>query len=114
MIVKMNKLTFLIYHKEYGMFLEKLRELGVVHVEIRQTGEMNQTLQAMMQKYASHKSLLKEMTKLAESIETEKTPAKGSIDETIEGYQVLQAEVQQLNQQLPVLDREIAQMEVWG
>lgn len=114
MIVKMNKLTFLIYHKEYGMFLEKLRELGVVHVEIRQTGEMNESLQAMMQKYASHKSLLRDMTKLAESMETEKIPAKGTIEETIEGFQVHQAEVQQLNQQLPVLDREIAQMEVWG
>ena len=39
MIVKMNKLTFLIYHKEYEAFLEKLRVLGVVHVEIRQSGE---------------------------------------------------------------------------
>ena len=33
MISKMNKLSFLIYHKEYEMFLEKLRELGVVHIE---------------------------------------------------------------------------------
>ena len=30
MISKMNKLSFLIYHKEYETFLEKLRELGVV------------------------------------------------------------------------------------
>ena len=32
MIAKMDKLTFLIYHKEYEHFLERLRELGVVHV----------------------------------------------------------------------------------
>ena len=51
MIVKMNKLTFLIYHKEYEMILDKLRELGVVHVEIRQSGEMDESLLALLQKY---------------------------------------------------------------
>ena len=30
MITKMNKLTLLIYHKEYTAFLERLREIGVV------------------------------------------------------------------------------------
>jgi V/A-type H+-transporting ATPase subunit I len=33
MIVKMNKYAFLVYHKEYGTFLECLRSLGVVHVK---------------------------------------------------------------------------------
>ena len=31
MIAKMKKLTFLVYYKEYEQFLEKLRDLGVVH-----------------------------------------------------------------------------------
>ena len=44
MITKMNKYSFLIYHKEYETFLDKLRELGVVHVEIRQTGEVDEDL----------------------------------------------------------------------
>mgnify|MGYP000605218457 CR=1 FL=1 len=51
MIVKMNKLTFLIYHKEYEAFLEKLRALGVVHVEIRQSGEVDESLQKLLQKH---------------------------------------------------------------
>ena len=34
MITKMNKYSFLIYHKEYETFLDKLRELGVVHIEV--------------------------------------------------------------------------------
>ena len=50
MISKMNKLSFLIYHKEYEMFLEKLRELGVVHIEKREGAEMDANLQAFMQK----------------------------------------------------------------
>ena len=53
MIVKMNKLTFLIYHKEYEAFLEKLRALGVVHVEIRQSGEVDESLQKLLQKHTN-------------------------------------------------------------
>ncbi len=33
MIVKMNKYAWLVYHKEYAVFLERLRTLGVVHVK---------------------------------------------------------------------------------
>ena len=63
MIAKMNKYSFLIYHKEYETFLEKLRELGVVHVEIRQTGEMeNENLQSLLQKHTFYKNLFKEMS----------------------------------------------------
>ena len=32
MVEKMNKYAFLVYHKEYDVFLERLRSLGVVHV----------------------------------------------------------------------------------
>ena len=58
MIAKMNKLSFLIYHKEYEEFLEKLRELGVVHVEMRQNAEMDANLQAFMQKRSAYQTLL--------------------------------------------------------
>lgn len=114
MIVKMNKLTFLIYHKEYEAFLEKLRELGVVHVEVRQSGEMGEDLQGLMQQRTSYNALLKEMTLLAGTEAATVAPAQATIEETIEGYQQHQHALQQLNQQLPVLDREIAQMELWG
>ena len=70
MITKMNKYSFLIYHKEYETFLDKLRELGVVHIEVRQAGEMDENLQALLQKHTSYKNLHKEMAvsaSLAES-----------------------------------------------
>ncbi|MBP1640985.1 MAG: V-type ATPase kDa subunit [Bacteroidetes bacterium] len=41
MIVKMKKYTFLVYHKEYAGFLEKLRELGVIHVAEKQGGTID-------------------------------------------------------------------------
>ena len=38
MITKMNKLTLLVYHKEYTDFLQRLREVGVVHIVEKNQG----------------------------------------------------------------------------
>ena len=116
MISKMNKLSFLIYHKEYEMFLEKLRELGVVHVEKRQGAEMDANLQAFMQKRTAYQSLLKSMTLAAASFEgtATETPSNLTIEQVVDSYETQQEHIQALNMQLPVLDKEIDAMEVWG
>ena len=116
MISKMNKLSFLIYHKEYEMFLEKLRELGVVHIEKRQGAEMDANLQAFMQKRTAYQSLLKNMTLAAASFEgtASTTPSSLTIEQVVDGYESQQEHIQALNMQLPVLDKEIDAMEVWG
>ena len=115
MISKMNKLSFLIYHKEYEMFLEKLRELGVVHIEKREGAEMDANLQAFMQKRTAYQSLLKSMTLAAASF-TGQATAKSelTIEEVVDSYESQQEHIQALNMQLPVLDKEIDAMEVWG
>ena len=111
----MNKLSFLIYHKEYEMFLEKLRELGVVHVEKRQGAEMDANLQAFMQKRTAYQSLLKSMTLAAASFEGKATaPTEMTIEGVVDSYETQQEHIQSLNMQLPVLDKEIDAMEVWG
>ena len=115
MISKMNKLSFLIYHKEYEMFLEKLRELGVVHIEKRQGAEMDANLQAFMQKRTAYQSLLKSMTLAAASFDGKATAQSDlTIEEVVDSYETQQEHIQALNMQLPVLDKEIDAMEVWG
>ena len=115
MISKMNKLSFLIYHKEYEMFLEKLRELGVVHIEKRQGAEMDANLQAFMQKRTAYQSLLKNMTLAAASYEGDAAhPSSLTIEQVMDSYESQQEHFQALNMQLPVLDKEIDAMEVWG
>ena len=116
MISKMNKLSFLIYHKEYEMFLEKLRELGVVHIEKRQGAEMDANLQAFMQKRTAYQSLLKSMKLAAASGDASVTsqPSMATIEEVVDSYESQQEHIQALNMQLPVLDKEIDAMEVWG
>ena len=115
MISKMNKLSFLIYHKEYEMFLEKLRELGVVHIEQRQGAEMDANLQTFMQKRTAYQSLLKSMTLAAASNDDAVAEISDlTIDQVVESYESQQEHIQALNMQLPVLDKEIDAMEVWG
>ena len=62
MITKMKKLTFLIYHKDYESFLDRIRELGVIHIQERQAGEMNDDLQHSLSKHNQYKDMLKEMS----------------------------------------------------
>lgn len=116
MIAKMNKLSFLIYHKEYEEFLEKLRELGVVHVEMRQNAEMDANLQAFMQKRSAYQTLLKNMSLSAASYEGPEVElhTEGSAEQVLEKYEDLQERIQALTLQIPVVDKEIDAMEIWG
>ena len=114
MITKMKKLTFLVYHKEYEAFLNQIRELGVVHIVEKQCGEMDDTLQQFMQKRALYKSILQSMYTLAEKQPEETVYTELAVDALVKGYEDLQERIQNLNQQLPVVSKDIAQMEVWG
>lgn len=114
MITKMNKLSILIYHKEYEAFLEKLRELGVVHVEIRQTGEVDERVLTLMQRHAAYKTLAKEMEMSAGDQEPAATSGKVGIEQVVEAYHMRQNELQELNRRHASVEKDIAQMETWG
>ena len=114
MITRMKKLTFLVYHKEYESFLDQIRELGVVHIVEKQCGEMDDTLQQFMQKRALYKSMLLSMYGLAEKQPEETVHDELSADALVKAYEDLQARIQDLNQQIPAVNKDIDQMEVWG
>ena len=113
MITKMKKLTFLVYHKEYEAFLAQIRELGVVHVVERQCGEMDDTLQQFMQKRTLYKNMLQSMYTLVDKQPEEKVHKELSADALVKSYEDLQARIQDLNQQIPAIDKDVAQMEAW-
>ena len=96
MIAKMEKLTFLIYHKEYEHFLTELRTLGVVHVELKQQGESDEKLQALLQQYASYKTVLKEMSALAANAVPGHLEEEATIEATLRNFEAMQGKQQQL------------------
>lgn len=114
MITKMKKLTFLIYHKEYETFLDKIRELGVVHIVEKQWGEMDAGLQQALQKQNLCKNVLQSMYFLCGKQPEEVVHPEETADTLLQRYEELKGNIQTLSQQAPALDKEIAQMEVWG
>ena len=114
MIAKMKKLTFLIYHREYEAFLEQIRVLGVIHIMERQRGELDNTLQDFLQKRNLYKNTLLSMFNRADKQPDEQIRPGVSADDLVQEYEVCQTRIQELSQRLPVLDKEISQMEVWG
>ena len=114
MITKMKKLTFLIYHKEYETFLEQIRALGVIHIVERQRGELDNTLQGFLQKRNLYKNTLMNMYNRAEKQPDNAITREIPGDEIVQEYEDLQTRIQELNQRLPVIDKEMAQMEIWG
>ena len=114
MIAKMEKLTFLIYRKEYESFLDNIRQLGVVHIVEKQSGEPDEKLQTSIDKKARYKSLLQTMSVLAENQAEPQVIAGKTADDIVAEYEKIQNEIQALAQQLPVISKDAATMEVWG
>ena len=115
MIQKMKKLTLLVINKEYETFLEKFRELGVVHVEKRQGAEIDANLQSFMQKRTEYQTLLKGMRQTAESCkEVVGEPSALSVNQVVEGYEAQQEHIRQLNLQQLAIEKDIETLEVWG
>ena len=114
MITRMKKLTFLVYHKEYEAFLEQIRELGVVHIVEKQCGEMDEELQQVVRKQNLCKNVLQSMYLLADKQPEERVRKEQTADGLIQQYEALKERIQTLSQQLPAIDKEISQMEVWG
>ena len=114
MITKMKKLTFLIYHKDYESFLDKIRELGVIHVQERQAGVMNDDLQSNLSLHNQYKDILKEMSFQFKDKADEQVYTDLSADELISQYNDLVGKIQTLNQRIPAVEKEIGEMGIWG
>ena len=114
MITKMNKLTLLVYHKEYIDFLQRLRQVGVVHIVERKSGAVeNPEVEKQMALIARYKRTIKRLERCAvENLQ----PAKG-VDgamAAIEMCDTLLAEIEQRKGILQTLDKDAAALAPWG
>ena len=116
MIVKMKKYSFLVYHKQYVDFLEKLREIGVLHVIEKQEGiTENDALREKMQLAARVKSTLKLLEKNTPA-KTEYAPVNTNVPgiDTLTKVESAFAQKENLWQKLQQAEKEFESMEVWG
>ena len=114
MISKMNKLTMLVYHKEYEGFLNGLREAGVVHVAEKNSGSaVTPELQALLAEHARCEKLIKRLEMVAPS----DSAHAGSCDNAQlaeEKCENLFKSLEKLQQDKLALEKDIATMSVWG
>lgn len=110
----MKKLTFLVYYKEYEQFLERLRELGVVHIFTKSQGVAeNQELQNRIRlagRYAAAIKFLQGLNVVADKHEGEAKTGEKALELLTE----LQNKQQQLAHKRQALEKEIASLESWG
>ena len=116
MIVKMTKYTFLVYHKQYLDFLEKIKNIGVLHIVEKPEGiSENDTLRDKMQTASRLKSVLEKL-----KYYTPKGAELMPIDTGRIGMELLEdienqfSERESLHQKLIQTEKEYDRMEVWG
>ena len=114
MITKMKKLALLVYHKEYAAFLEKLREVGVVHIKERESGSIeNPEMEHKMAVAARYARIVKRLESCApETLEPAGNPADATA--IMDKVETLVADIEQNKTLQQVLDKDIATLEPWG
>ena len=114
MITKMKKLALLVYHKEYAAFLEKLREVGVVHIEERESGSIeNPEMEQKMAVAARYARIVKRLEACAPEV-LEPAGDVSSADAIMNKVETLVADIEQHRILQQVLDKDIASLEPWG
>ncbi len=114
MIVPMKKYSFLVYHKEYMDFLNGIRDLGVLHVIEKESGEIeNEELRAKYQKVNELNQTIKFLEK--REVEEKPTEDKESDGITVLGeIKKLQSDQEAYLQKLNQLEKDKASIEPWG
>lgn len=126
MITKMKKLTFLVFYKEYEEFLRRLHDMGVIHVQQREQGQISNAALADDVRLLSRCNaalgaleplLPKEPKDLKDSKDL--TDLKGSKDLSdlpvaLDAYDALLAEKAAIEQRLASLRKDEALLLPWG
>ena len=104
----------LVYHKEYNMFLEKLRSAGVVHIKQRNADVSEfPEIQKLQAEYSSYMRLVASYEKLA----PENKEVASSCEEApgvVARAEELSATLENLKQALQAVEKDAALMNVWG
>ena len=111
MIIPMMKYSFLIYHKEYIPFLEKLQELGVLHI-IEKKKDIDENIKLSLHQISELNKALKFLEKRNQEEFAEKSEMDGL--ELVEKIKNLSDEITAIEQEQLSLNKEIQKAEPWG
>ncbi len=117
MIEKMKKYTFLVFHRDYGHFLEQLREAGVLHVAQKAEGIADN--QQLQQQIVTDELIRKTIASASAYLPQGATPVDTGevltdVKTLSEQLLALEQDKRKLEQDLLTLQREEQRMQVWG
>ena len=114
MITRMNKLSLLVYHKEYTDFLQRLRDVGVVHIVEKESGAAeNPELEQQLAKAAKLARVIKRFEILA----PEEKAAAGNTEQAmaiVDRFDSLNVDIERRRVEQQVIEKDIAALEPWG
>lgn len=114
MIVPMKKVSFVVYAREYTQFLQRLQDLGTVHL-ITKVGHENDHEQ-LREKY----QLIYRLSTMIKYMERRMDQDKVSMEVTMDGLEIfdeienMRFEMEMYQQRLASLRKELVQVEPWG
>ncbi len=121
MITKMKKLTTMIYHREYELFLVELQKLGVVHVQPSQQGTVaaGSTLQSDLDRIKVVQSTIEAMRELAPetlgcAAKTDAADVAAGATAALARYDELRAAQKTVADESQQLSALLAEVEPWG
>jgi len=112
MIIPMTKYTFLVYHKEYPSFLDKIKELGVVHIIQSDERDTYETKQQLI--------LIKSIEDIIKQLKKRDSETAIHVAEHIGGQEVFKrvkkfnTAIDTKSKHLKEIQKEYANVEHWG
>lgn len=109
MITKMKKYLFVVFHNDYDSFLERLKEIGLIHIEQKQKGSaLPPELQENIDKVAKYQEVITNLGKYSDGIITDASA------NPLEEYYGIIGQTEAANARLQKLKQDRAKLMPWG
>lgn len=118
MITKMKKYDFLVYHAQYDDFLEKLREIGVLHIATLENND--KSCELLVEKFNLKKRIENNIDILYNKLDKNISLSQTSIHDFDEGMDLLAkseallSQLEQAKQALTIAEKEYERISAWG
>jgi V/A-type H+-transporting ATPase subunit I len=114
MIVKMKKLSVLLYHKERQHFLKGLQNLGVAHIDADRE-VVSEEVETLSDEIKEYNTIIKEVEKLAKERKGLRDVSSfATIDDIRQTFTTLTERKDHVSQELTGLIKDIQLLEPWG
>ncbi|MGB5990020.1 MAG: V-type ATPase 116kDa subunit family protein [Marinifilaceae bacterium] len=109
----MKKLTSIIFYKDYPLFLEKLRDLGVVHIFTKKNIHLdNESLMTKMNLLKTYNDTIKFISRYSKDDLTKENNENG--EELFSNIEKYRTKLEKLESSLAILKKDISTLEPWG